>query len=81
MKISNHDTKISPIINYTEDVRRAEEAVKHKLSRIGIVDARKAIRRATNKLKPAFNEDGHLSVYTEVEIGIMLAQAYLHYFG
>lgn len=81
MKISNHDPKISPIINFTDDVRRAEEAVQHKLSNISIVDAKKAIMRVVNNLKPSFNEDGHLSIYTEVEIGKMLAESYLQKFA
>lgn len=82
VKIATYDTFVSPIINYTKDIRRAEESVKHKLPKISIVDAKEAIRRAVNHHKPGLNEDnGHLSVYSEVEMGKMLAHAYLGEFA
>lgn len=77
MKIANHDLYISPFINYVDDVRRAEEAVKQQLLGITTVDARNAIQYVMNLNQPPYNKDGHFSVYTEVKIGIMLAQAFL----
>ncbi|XP_022134349.1 probable carbohydrate esterase At4g34215 [Momordica charantia] len=82
VKITTYDTLISPIMNYTQVIRRADEAVKHKLPKISTVDAKKAIQRVVSHQKPGLNEDkGHLSVYSEVEVGKMLAHAYLQKFA
>lgn len=69
-------------MNYTQVIRRTDEAVKHKLPKISTVDAKKAIQRVVSHQKPGLNEDkGHLSVYSEVEVGKMLAHAYLQKFA
>lgn len=79
MKIANHDLNISPFINYVEDVRKAEEAVDHELLDVTTVDAKKAVQHVLNLGQEPYNHDGHLSVHTEVKIGIMLAKAYLKF--
>lgn len=82
VKITTYDIFVSPIINYTDVIRRPEEAVKHKLPKVSIVDGKEAKQGAVNHKKPCLNEDmGYLSVYSEVEVGRMLARACLHDFA